>query len=70
MKKIILLLDSDIGAWVVYNPNLENERGRIKSFNNERQVAWVVYKANNNWDGDHWKDYTAVATNYSDIFRE
>lgn len=61
------LTEKDIGRWVIYKLELENERGRIKSFNNERQVAWVVYKTNNNWDGDHWKDYTAACTRYEDL---
>ena len=62
------LTEKDIGRWVVYTDGAgDEERGRIKSFNNERQVAWVVYKANNNWDGEHWKDYTAASTNYSDL---
>lgn len=42
----------------------ETRWGKIKSFRNESRVAFVVYNANNNWDGDHWKDYTAAATNY------
>lgn len=64
MKKIYLH-DQDIGRWVIYKKT--KERGRIKDFSNERQVAWVVYKANNNWDSDHWKDYTASMTKYSDL---
>lgn len=67
IKEITLLTEQDIGKWVVYKPQLENERGKLKSFNNERQIAWVVYKANNNWDGDHWKDYTAQSTKYEDL---
>ena len=65
MKK---LTTEDIGRWVIYTDGTgEQERGKIKSFNNERQIAWVVYKANNNWDGEHWKDYTAASTNYEDL---
>jgi hypothetical protein len=65
---MIKLIERDIGRWVTYEGAAgERERGRIKAFNNERQVAFVVYKANNNWDGDHWKDYTAAATSYRDI---
>lgn len=66
-KRIERLKKDDIGKWVTYKPELENEQGKIKSFDNEKQIAWVVYKANNNWDGDHWKNYTAAATNYSDL---
>lgn len=61
------LTDADIGSWVTYSDGFKKETGKIKSFDNERQVAWVVYHANENWDGDHWKDYTAACTNYSDL---
>lgn len=70
---IELLTDDDIGKWVWYIPNHSKddksqwERGKIKSFNNENQRAWVVYNANDNWDGDHWKDYTGAATGYDDL---
>ena len=62
------LTEKDIGRWVIYSSyGGQKERGKIKSFNNERQVAWVVYKANDNWDGEHWKDYTAASTPYEDL---
>ena len=68
MKKEIKLKEEDIGRWVTYKDGTgQEERGKVKSFNNERQIAWVVYKCNNNWDGEHWKDYTAASTNYSDL---
>ena len=58
----------DIGNWFTYVDGTgDEEQGKLKSFNNEKQIAWIVYKTNLNWDGDHWKDYTAAATNYSDI---
>jgi hypothetical protein len=62
------LTNADIGKWITYKPELEKERGRIKSFDNERKVAWVVYKASGNWDLDHWKNYTAQCTNYRDLY--
>jgi len=65
-----LLLDNDIGKWVVYKPDRENERGKIKSYNNETQIAWVVYKCNNNWDSDRWKNYTGQSTKYEDLIIE
>ena len=62
------LTEEDIGTWVIYtNGAGEEERGKVKNFNNERKVAWVVYHANNNWDLDHWKDYTAACTKYRDL---
>lgn len=65
--KVKSLSQEDIGKWVIYKPDEENERGKIKKFNNITKIAWVVYKANNNWDGNHWKDYTAESTNYADL---
>jgi hypothetical protein len=68
-KEIINILDpSNIGCWLVYKPQIENELGRLLRYDNEKQIAWVVYKANNNWDGEHWKDYTAESTKYEDLF--
>ena len=68
MKKVTKLTDADIGKWVTYAPKRENERGKIKSFSNENRIAFVVYKANGNWDMDHWKDYTAQSTQYDDLY--
>lgn len=62
------LTGKDIGSWFTYTKfDGSEERGKLKSFDNDRQTAWIVYKANNNWNGDYWKDYTAAATKYSDI---
>jgi len=59
------LHNEDLGKWIIYTPN--NERGKIKTFDNKNKVAWIVYRCNNNWDLDHWKDYTAEATKYNDL---
>jgi len=67
MEKIKKLSASDLGKYVTYSNGFKTEQGKIKSFDNEKQVAWIVYHTNNNWDGDHWKDYTAACTNYSDL---
>jgi len=58
------LNENEIGDWVNYK---DGQRGKIKNFNNDTKTAWVVYKCNENWDLDHWKDYTAEATNYRDL---
>lgn len=69
----MVLEDSAIGRWVWYVPNHAKddksqwERGKIKSFRNNDQHAFVVYNANDNWDGDHWMDYTAASTRYDDL---
>jgi len=62
------LTKKDLGQWVYYRKgSLEEERGKIKSFSDLSGTAFVVYKANGNWDLDHWKDYTAAATSYKDL---
>ncbi len=61
------LSDSDIGCWVTYATYGKIQRGKIKSFDNEKGVAFIVYNANGNWDADHWKDYTAARTNYREL---
>ncbi len=61
------LTDRDIGNWFTYVSFDGEERGKLKFFNNETETAWIVYKANNNWDDDQWKNYTAQSTKYSDI---
>lgn len=38
-RQVGLLTVGDIGKWVVYKPELENERGRVKSFDNVWKVA-------------------------------
>jgi len=60
--------NEDIGKWLTYVDGTGTEqRGKLKSFRNEDQVAFIVYNANENWDADHWKDYTAQGTSYKDI---
>lgn len=71
--RINMLDDTAIGRWVYYIPGhapddkTQWERGKIKSYRNDDRHAFVVYNANDNWDGDHWKDYTAASTNYDDL---
>jgi len=63
-----ILTQNDIGKWFTYIQfDNSEEKGKLKSFNNEYKTAFIVYKCNNNWDLDHWKDYTAEGTNYKDI---
>jgi hypothetical protein len=49
---------SDIGRWVVYNGGFGEEKGRIKTWNEE--YVFVVYKCDNQWD--RYQDFTAAAT--------
>jgi len=66
MINISELTKKDFGKWVVYKPELENERGRIKSFNFE--TIFVVYHCDNNWE--EFQNYTAAGTDPEDLFWE
>ena len=61
------LKKEDIGKWVTYRSfgGDKVEHGKLKSWNDT--WIFVVYNANNNWDMDHWKDYTAAATSPNDL---
>jgi hypothetical protein len=65
--------DTAIGRNVHYVPShakddrTQWETGRIKSYNNERRIAWVVYDHGNNSMIDHYQEYTAASTNYDDL---
>lgn len=69
--KISQLTQDDVGKWVHYipghakNDTSQWENGKIKSWNDSG--VFVVYSANDNWDADHWKDYTAAHTNPEDL---
>lgn len=63
---ITKLKPSDLGRHVIYRPAMgAPEMGRIKNYDNKIQVAWVVYKWGN--EPARWLEYTAAATNYSDL---
>lgn len=57
------LSKSNIGEWVRYKPT--GEIGRIKQFDNNKRIAWIVYKANNDWK--RFENYTAASTKYDDL---
>ena len=62
------LSDSDVGKWFTHiNVFAWNESGKLKSYNNDTQTAFIVFKCNDNWDWDHWKDYTAQSCSYMDL---
>lgn len=67
-RRVFQLTEADVGAWVVYFNGDYFEKGRVKSFNNERGVAWVVYHCDNNWNTGGWVNYTAACTKYSDLY--
>lgn len=41
------------------------EKGIVKSVNNDAGIAFVVYKCNEEWS--RYKDYTGCATNLTDL---
>jgi len=62
------LTKDDVGRWVIYTAgDGHKERGKVKTWSADYKLIYVVYNANNNWDGDHWQDYTAAATEPSDL---
>lgn len=66
MIELNKLTPNDIGRWVLYTgSDGKKEKGRIKNWNSTN--IFVVYNANGNWDGDHWKDYTAQSTRPNDL---
>lgn len=66
MKQIKILEDEDIGKFVFYilfDGTLQP--GKIKGYNNDLKIAWVVYHCNNEWHD--YQNYTGASTNYSDL---
>ncbi len=63
MIKIKDLKKSDVGKYVIYNKLRENERCRIKSWNDD--YIFVVYKCNNDWR--NYQNYTGQATDPKDL---
>ncbi len=53
----------DLGSFIYYGE--EKQKGKIKSYNNEKKIAFVVYSCNNDWN--NYLQYTAEATNYEDL---
>ena len=63
---ITKLEDQDIGRWIKYVEfDGSTSSGKIKSFNNETQIAWVVYDCGGNWSD--YRNYTGQATSYRDL---
>ena len=63
MIEIKRLQETDIGRWVIYKTEFENQRGRIKSWNDK--WIFVVYHCAGEWD--RYQDYTAAATKPEDL---
>lgn len=66
MESIKILQDTDIGKFVVYDDWFAQEQGIIKSFSNDKKIAWVVYKCW--WDRWNYKSYTWQSTQYEYLF--
>lgn len=75
MKAKTELNDSCIGEWVYYIP-FEGcspdqwEKGKIKRYENNREVAFVIYNVSEeaDWHNGHWLDFTDACTNYRDLY--
>jgi hypothetical protein len=66
--KIEKLCKNDLWKRVIYKSfcvGSDIEEWVIKSYSNDSKVAWVVYKCNN--DGNNYKNYTWVPTNFCDL---
>ena len=61
--RINTLTEDDKGRYVLYKTNYCQQRGRIKSWNDE--VVFVVYNCNQDWE--NYKNYTAQATDPEDL---
>lgn len=64
-----LLNQTDVGRVCVYAPGKDwSETGRLKSFNNENQIAWIVFKCGDDWD--NFMNYTGQSVKYEDFIFE
>ena len=64
MLNIFSLKDEDKGRWVIYTGGVgETQKGKIKSWNDT--WIFVVYHCADEWD--NYQDYTAAATEPSDL---
>lgn len=68
LEPVILknLTQKDVGRKVVYKPDMENEEGIIKSWND--YYIFVVYPGRNEAKKMHWQFYTAASTKEEDLF--
>lgn len=64
-QTINMMSDSDIWRMVTYVSIWSCQEWKIKSYDNARQVAYVVYNCGNNWL--MYNQYTAECTNYIDL---
>jgi hypothetical protein len=68
MNMLKKLVNKDIGRWLTYiSFDGKESRGKLKSFDSEKHIAWIVFLCNDNWDNNDWKEYTANAVFYKDI---
>ncbi len=70
MIDIAILTEADIGRWVIYKPERENDKGRIKSFRIYEEAEYggyifVVYSCGGEWH--RFKDFTGAATCPNDL---
>lgn len=56
----------EIGKYIRYKPSTDKKLGRIKSYDGQQKVAWVVYECDEDWD--NFMNYTSALTPYKDLF--
>ncbi len=60
------LSEDDIGKDVIFDKDTDwEERGKLKSFNNETKIAWVVYHCGDDWD--NFQNYTGQSSTYREL---
>lgn len=62
---MIEVTKKDLGRFVEYIST--GEIGKIKTYENKTKIAWVVFKCDNNWKNDKWRNYTGQATYCKDL---
>lgn len=64
--KIFELKKGNIGAWVKFIDGAgKNDYGRLKSFDNEIRLAWIVFHCAGQWH--KYYNYTAQGVKYGDF---
>ena len=59
---------SDMYDFFYFSDNWEDKiKGRLKSYNNDTQNAYLVFNCNNDWE--NWFNYTPQKCDYSFLFR-
>jgi hypothetical protein len=64
-----LLNINDIGRILTYTNSINEQLlGRLKSFDNAKQIAYLVFFRDSAFTDSNWKQYRAFPIKYTDIF--